>query len=60
MDDRELFQRLITAEEESEVERILDAAGYGLRNESAWRPLGDMENNFVQWPHRFRREKGCR
>jgi len=46
MDDATLFETLLHAEEESEVDVILRAAGYGLENESAWRPLGDMENNF--------------
>lgn len=47
MDYRDLFEQLIRAENESEVERILDAAGYGLSNEVVWRPLGDNENNFA-------------
>lgn len=45
-DDRELFDALLLAEDELDVDRILRRAGYGLENEPAWRPLGDMENNF--------------
>jgi hypothetical protein len=46
MTNRDLFDRLIRAEDESGVEKILDEAGFSLANEAAWRPLGDMENNF--------------
>lgn len=46
MDDLTLFTRLLRAEDESEVDAILKRADYGLENENAWRPLGDMENNF--------------
>lgn len=42
MDYGDLFESLIRAEDEAEAERILEAAGYGLGNEGAWRPLGDM------------------
>jgi hypothetical protein len=42
----DLFERLLKAEHEDEVERILENSGYGIANESAWRPLGDVENNF--------------
>ncbi len=45
MDDLTLFDRLLRAEDESEADEILKRAGYGLDNESAWRPLGDMPNN---------------
>lgn len=48
MNDRELFDRLILAEDESEVERILEAEGYGLENEDAWQTLGGIETNFSQ------------
>ena len=41
-----LFEQLLKAESENEADAILKRAGYGLDNESAWRPLGDMENNF--------------
>src|SRR3989442_9896743 len=43
----ELFYKLLKAEDEVQVERILDAAGYSLDQEDAWRPLGDFENNFA-------------
>src|SRR5215510_6126550 len=46
MDDAVLFDKLLHAEEENDADALLKAAGYGLDNESAWRPLGDMENNF--------------
>jgi hypothetical protein len=46
MEPSMLFDRLLRAEDESEVDQILRRAGYGLDNEQAWRPLGDMENNF--------------
>ena len=47
MDDAKiLFEELLRAENENEADAILDRSGYGLENESAWRPLGDMENNF--------------
>jgi hypothetical protein len=42
----ELFERLLTVEEEQEVDATLSRAGFDLENESAWRLLGDMENNF--------------
>lgn len=45
-DMRALFDQLLTAEDEREADRILVRAGLGLDNETAWRPLGDMENNF--------------
>ena len=46
MDDVVLFNRLLHAEQETEADEILSRAGYGLDNENAWHPLGDMENNF--------------
>lgn len=46
MDDATMFERLIQAEDEAAVEEVLKQVGYGLENESVWRPLGDMENNF--------------
>jgi len=46
MDNDQLFESLLLAEEESEVEKILEEAGYGLSNEEAWKPYGDLENNF--------------
>src|SRR6266704_949536 len=46
MNSRELFDRLIRAEHEDEVDQILSLAGYGLDNEAVWKPLGDIENNF--------------
>jgi len=45
MDDITLFDRLLHAEDEAEVDKILTRAGYGLDNESVWHPLGDMPNN---------------
>lgn len=47
MDDAKgLFDALMEAEDERQADTILQRAGYGLDNETAWRPLGDMENNF--------------
>lgn len=46
MDAHELFERLLHAEVENEADEILRRAGFDLQNESSWRPLGDMENNF--------------
>jgi hypothetical protein len=43
---QELFEQLLHAENEDEADRILDRSGFGLANEAAWRPLGDVENNF--------------
>lgn len=45
MDYAELFEQLLHAEDEVEADSILSRAGYGLDNEPAWRPLGDMPNN---------------
>ena len=45
MDEFALFERLLHAEDESQVDDILRRVGYGLENESVWRPLGDMPNN---------------
>jgi len=47
MEDQKLFDKLLHAEDEAEVEEILDLAGYGITNEGAWQPLGAMENNFA-------------
>ena len=41
-----MFEKLLKAESDDAAAEILDRAGYGLHNESAWRSLGDMENNF--------------
>jgi hypothetical protein len=46
MESKELFEKLLHAELEDEVDEILVRAGLGLQCESAWRALGDMENNF--------------
>jgi len=46
MSDYNLFEELVFAEDESEVDRILTRAGLGLENEAAWRRLGDVDNNF--------------
>lgn len=45
MDARSLFEALLHAEEERGVLSVLRDAGY-LDDVSAWRYLGDMENNF--------------
>ncbi|MEX2029666.1 MAG: hypothetical protein WD906_01665 [Anaerolineales bacterium] len=45
MDTAALFERLLHAEHESQVDEILRREGYGLDNEAVWRPLGDMPNN---------------
>src|SRR5713226_9982606 len=45
MNDAKLFDALLNAENENEADKILQRAGYGLENEAAWRPLGDMPNN---------------
>jgi hypothetical protein len=45
-DAQTLFEQLLKAEGEYDADAILRRAGYGLDNEAAWRPLGDMENNF--------------
>jgi hypothetical protein len=42
----DLCAALLKAEHEDEVDRILVSCGFGLENESAWQPLGGMENNF--------------
>lgn len=41
-----LFESLLHAETESEVDRVLHEAGLSLENEAVWKPLGNMENNF--------------
>ncbi|MEL7167749.1 MAG: hypothetical protein AAGN64_00225 [Bacteroidota bacterium] len=46
MNPKTLFDRLLRAEHEDDVEQILAEAGYGLDDLSVWRPLGDLENNF--------------
>ncbi len=46
MNSRELFDRLMHAEHEDEVDQVLTVAGYNLENEAVWKPLGDIENNF--------------
>src|SRR5260370_11674591 len=46
MTDDELFSRFLQFEDEAEVDELLNALGYALSNESVWKPLGDMENNF--------------
>lgn len=45
MDDATLFDRLLHAEDETEADKILTRAGFGLENEAVWHPLGDMPNN---------------
>lgn len=42
----ELFDALIHAEHEDDVDRILEQAGFGLDNEAVWKALGGKENNF--------------
>lgn len=39
-----LFEKLLHAEREAEVEKALAAAGYGI-DEEVWKPLGGMGNN---------------
>lgn len=46
MDNAEILDALLHAENEVDVEKVLKRAGYGFDVESIWRPLGDMENNF--------------
>ncbi len=46
MDAYDLFERLLHAELEDDVEDILWRAGFDLQNEAVWQPLGGMENNF--------------
>ncbi len=46
MDNYSLFYKLLHAETEDAVERILDDAGYGIGDLSHWRPLGGFGNNF--------------
>jgi len=46
MDAQTLFDRLLRAEAESEIEAILVQAGFDPNNEAVWQPLGGMENNF--------------
>ena len=45
MDNRELCWKLLLADSEEEVERILRDAGFW-NDSSAWRPYGDLENNY--------------
>jgi len=40
-----LFEKLLHAEVEDAVERILEAAGFGVTNSDVWKPLGGMGNN---------------
>jgi hypothetical protein len=40
-----LFERLLHAELEDEVEKALAAAGFGIDNYEVWKPLGGMGNN---------------
>src|SRR5262249_39784619 len=46
MDEQGLFERLLRAETEIDVEAILKKSGYSLDNLEVWQPLGGMENNF--------------
>jgi len=46
MSSYELFNALLHAEHESDVDFILDRSRY-LSDESSWQPLGDIENNFA-------------
>ena len=45
MENRELCWKLLRADSEEEVERILRDTGYW-HDPSAWRPYGDLENNY--------------
>ena len=42
----DLFMSLLTAENENDVDGILEKAGYGLHNEAVWASYGGVENNF--------------
>jgi hypothetical protein len=42
----DLFISLLTAENENDVDVVLEKAGYGLNNEDVWAPYGGVENNF--------------
>ena len=44
MTPEKLFHALLAAETTTEVEKVLDSAGY-LNDNSAWRVLGDLEDN---------------
>lgn len=46
MDYARLFEQLVQAETEVEVETLLSDAGYLGDDESMWKPLGAIENNF--------------
>lgn len=46
MKPNELFDALLHAEHESEIDRILDKNSY-LSDEGSWQPLGNIENNFA-------------
>ncbi len=45
-DFKELFDTLIQVEDEDEVVKILDVAGFPLSNRAVWRPLGNNPGNF--------------
>lgn len=45
MDDATLFNGLLRAEDEDTADQVLRRAGYGIDNDAAWHPLGDMPNN---------------
>ena len=46
MEPEQLFYKLLKAEDETEVEAILDDQGFLVDDESLWCPLGGFENNF--------------
>lgn len=46
MEHRDLFEALLHADDESEVDDILKEGGH-LSDEKSWQPLGDIENNFA-------------
>jgi hypothetical protein len=46
MNNSDLLAKLLTLEDENEVDLLLERIGYPLSNDLVWKPLGDMENNF--------------
>jgi hypothetical protein len=45
MQAKNLFEALLHAESETEVDTLLEKSGY-LMDDTQWQPLGDVENNF--------------
>lgn len=46
MDPQSLFERLLKAEDETDVDDILAEAGYFNDDKGTWQPFGNYENNF--------------